>query len=191
MADRDGKIERPFAKLYREIWRDGAFVDLDEGPQLLFLKLLSQTNLTAAGTLPLQPVRWANMTADNTAAIVRERVLSLHADRFVVADWDTEELLIRTAIRNDRVWNRSPKSQIGILRCALKVDSSHIRAVLADEIEACLDMFVVSTDRNGREFNVFREACDAVEALRGGASSGACIEACTDAYIEPVRSVFG
>jgi hypothetical protein len=180
----DGKIERPFVKLYRQIWRDPEFLNLDEGPQRAFMALLSQPNITLAGTLPLQFTKWARLAQNSTPETVRDNVLTLDERCFVVADEATEELLIRTVMKNDTLWNKSPKTQLGALRQCLKVESDRIRLVLADEVEQCLDMFVVT-----EKYDIQSEAKKAVAELRGDAwtdaSTDACIEASTDAYRIP------
>jgi hypothetical protein len=180
----DGKIERPFVKLFRQIWRDPEFLNLDQGQQHMFIALLSQPNITLAGTLPLQFTKWSRLATDSTPETVRDNVLTLDERCFAVADEDTEELLIRTVMKNDTLWNKSPKTQLGALRQCLKIESDRIRLVLADEVEQCLDMFVVT-----EKYDIRSEAKKAVDELRGhawlDAGTDACIEADTDAYRIP------
>jgi hypothetical protein len=161
------KIEqRPFAKMYRKIWSDEEFLNLDEGPQRLFMLLLSHPSTTLAGTLSLRIRPWSRLARDSTPDAVRANILTLDERCFVVADENTEELLIRTLMKNDTLWNRSPKTQLGILRHCLKAESPRIRLVMADEIEACLHMFT-TTDA------IDEQAKAALTALREHASEHA------------------
>jgi hypothetical protein len=129
-----------FVKIYRRIWRDREFTQMDTGPQWLYLMLLSQNNINLAGLVPISLVRWANLSANTTVEDVQDYIIDLDQRCFVVADFDTGELLVRTVIRNDTLSNQSWTLQIGILRQCLKAESSRIRQVLADEIETCLQL---------------------------------------------------
>lgn len=159
----DDKTQRPFAKFYRAIWADDEFKSLDSGPQRMFMLLLSQPTITLAGTMPLQVNKWSRLATDTPSELLREHLAALTERCFVVVDEDTEELLIRTVMKNDTLWNRSPKTQLGVLRHCLKVESPLIRLTLADEIESCLSMFTTAND-------VDQQAHTALSALREHAS---------------------
>lgn len=165
---------RPFAKLYRAVWRDPEFIGLDGGPQHLFFLLLTQPNITLAGTLPLQYTRWSRLTHGSTPETLRADIAVLAERCFVVVDEDTEELLVRTLMKNDTLWNKSPKTQLGVLRHCLQITSPLIRSALADEVERCLSMFV-STE----SADVKVQAREAVTELRE-----VCIDTCIEVCIE-------
>lgn len=92
-----------FSKLWFSIWSDDDFTALDDAPQKLYLLLISYPTRTYAGVLPLTLNRWARASRDATVESVTDALKALEAARFVVVDWDTEEVLIRTFIRNDEV----------------------------------------------------------------------------------------
>lgn len=124
---------RPYAKLYRDIWADPDFTGLPVAVQYLYLFLLSQPNLNAAGVMGLTIRRWA-LVAGNVKPPDVEHGLTMLSDRkYVIADYDSEEVLIRTYIRNDGLW-RIPNTLYAVLRDAEAVASPVLRLALATEL---------------------------------------------------------
>lgn len=151
---------RPFAKLYKSIWRDGEFTRLDGSAQRLYLLLLSQPNITLAGLLPLQPAKWARLAPDSTADSIRDDLDALGDACFTVTDGDTEEVLVRTYMRTAVLENKRPwTTQKGVIRSCLQAESPVIRSTLADQLEVCLDLLSHAHDVN-------HEAIDAIKTLR-------------------------
>ncbi|MFE7462354.1 hypothetical protein ACWFMI_24790 [Nocardiopsis terrae] len=118
-----------YAKFYTKIWSDKDFIALTEQLQRGFMMLVSQGNLNAAGIIALQPRRWARFAADSTPESVTAVVAELEARRFVYADWDTEELLIRSYMRNDELW-KQPN--------VIKGSFDDIEATLSDRLKAVI-----------------------------------------------------
>lgn len=83
--------------------------------------------------LPLALRRWARSTADVTAATIRASLVTLIGRGFVVVDWDTEEVLVRTFIRNDEVF-KQPQVMRSALKSAESAESETIRWALHDEL---------------------------------------------------------
>lgn len=117
-------MAREHARILTRIWRDDAeWRALPWEGQHMYFVLLSQPVLTHAGTLPLTLTRWSGLTEDRTVADVEKAVRLLEERRFVVIDWETEELMIRSFIRNDGVYR-----QPNVLKAAMRV--------LLDEVES-------------------------------------------------------
>ena len=55
-----------YGKIYKRIWGDKDFKALPGSQQLLYVKLLSQPDISMAGVLTLASTRWAGQTADAT-----------------------------------------------------------------------------------------------------------------------------
>lgn len=95
--------------------------------------LLSQSDLAHDGVLALRERRWARLAAGLTVADVQKGIVELSASGFVVVDEDTEELLIRSFIRRDKVYR-----QPNVLRAAADhlplVSSPLIRCALLTEL---------------------------------------------------------
>jgi hypothetical protein len=125
-------VGRAYAKVYRDIWTDPDFTGQPAAVQYLYLFLLSQPNLNAAGVLPLTIRRWAAAAGRVQAADIESDLTILEKARYVVVDYGTEELLIRTYVRNDEIW-RIPNTLYSVLRDAERVSSTVLRQALADE----------------------------------------------------------
>ena len=94
MADEYGKI-------YKRIWGDPDFCGLPERAQLLYLKFISQPDVSLAGVLTLAPVRWAKQSANVTVRQIDAAIQTLIETGFIHVDYDTQEVLIRSYIRRD------------------------------------------------------------------------------------------
>lgn len=103
MARTHGRVDSS-AWLHDTDWRR-----LPMDAQWLYMMLISQPELTAAGTLSLSPRRWAQPTDEQDLARV-ERALQVLIDRrFVVVDGDTDELLVRSFARRETQWGNSKR----------------------------------------------------------------------------------
>jgi hypothetical protein len=171
MSDND---VRPFAKLYRQIWRDPEFVALDEGPQRLYMMLLSHPDITIAGTIPLTYTKWSRLGRNSTPESVRADALALDERCFVIVDEDEQEAFVRSVMRLDILPRRNWQLQKGALRLCQKASSARIRSVMADEIERSIGLFV---SNNG----VDEEAKQAILNLR---SPGPDVEIDVEIYLE-------
>ena len=92
----------PYAKLQKRIWRDADWRKLTADAQRMYWLLCSQETRSLAGVVPLTVRKWANYAADTTEDSVRAALNEFVGAQFIVVDWDTEEVLIRTFIRNAR-----------------------------------------------------------------------------------------
>lgn len=133
-----------YGKLLSRCWLDPDFVALNPQEQQLYFLLLSHPKRNHVGVLPLTLRHWASLTAEVSEDTVRAALMRLAQTRFVVLDWDTEEVLIRTYIRNDGVY-----LQPQIMKCALKqvfeTQSKMLRKVIAEEIQR-LDKYETMQD---------------------------------------------
>ena len=122
-----------YGKLLSNIWTNHDFNALNSQEQQLYMLLLSYPTRNHAGVLPLTLRRWARATAEATPDNVRTALMHLSEARFVVLDWDTEEVLVRTYIKNDQVY-RQPKVMKCALREALEIASPILRSALSEEL---------------------------------------------------------
>jgi hypothetical protein len=130
-------MARTEARILVSIWNDPDFRAVGADAQWAYMFLLSQPDLAHDGVLPLRVRRWAQASQDMSTARLGEALRALERARFIVADRDTEELLIRSFIRGDGVY-----LQPNLLRAARKhlptVVSPTIRAALAVELARLL-----------------------------------------------------
>lgn len=127
-------MARSEARLLTEIWEDRDFLALTGDAQRLFMFLLSQPDLAHSGVIALRERRWSRKSADGTSAGVEKALTDLAAARFLVVDWDSEEILIRSLIRRDRIFK-----QPNVMRAAVDnvplIESQAILCALVTEME--------------------------------------------------------
>lgn len=165
-------MARGHGRILTSIWEDTDFLALDQQQQRLYLFLISQPNLNHAGLLDLTLRRWARKAAGLSVAELDKLLTGLEHARFVVVDDDTEELLIRSFVRNDGVW-RMPKVMGAMVSGALEISSPKLRAALLDEMDR------VPLDELSDE---------PTKTTRG---EGPSIRTQVEAHIETLRKAFG
>ncbi|GAY12059.1 hypothetical protein [Pseudonocardia sp. N23] len=123
---------RGYAQIFTSIWTDDDFRKVSERGQRLYFVLLSQADINYAGVLPLTVGRWARCCTAMTRRDVEDGLDELADRGYVVLDWDTEELLVRSFMRNDGLW-KQPRMLGVALREALGTASQALRQALARE----------------------------------------------------------
>jgi len=129
-------MARSHGRILARIWTDPEFLALDGEAQRAYMMLLSQPDLTHAGTLPLTIRRWSRLCGDGDVKALTASLRRLADARFVLVDGDTEELLIRTLIRNDGVF-KQPKVLLSARSDAAAISSPKLRSALAAELSLC------------------------------------------------------
>lgn len=124
---------RQYAQLLKRIWSDPDWKRLTRDGQWMYELLISQSTINYAGVLPLTVRRWSNLAADATEVIVQAALGELSTARFIVVDWETEEVLVRSFIRNDELW-KQPKMLATAIRHADDTSSLVLRWALHDEL---------------------------------------------------------
>ena len=127
-------MARNFGRILSRIWDDRDFLALDASSQRLYVFLCTQSNLNHAGLLPMTLRKWAKKATDLTPERVRRDLAVLDAARFVVIDEDSEEVLIRTYVRNDDVY-KMPRVMGSAVSGALEIESHRLRRVLLLEMD--------------------------------------------------------
>lgn len=127
-------MARSEARLLTDIWEDRDFLALTSDAQRLFMFLISQPDLAHSGVIALRERRWSRKAADLTLAGIEKALTDLAAARFLVVDWDSEEILIRSLIRRDRIFK-----QPNVMRAAVDnvplIESQAILRALSIEME--------------------------------------------------------
>lgn len=126
-------MARSYAAIYHRIWADPEWRGLDINAQHLYVLLLSQPQVNLAGVLPLQLRKWASCVDGWDIGDVAKALDRLCDARFVLADEDTEEVLIRTLIRNDGSY-KIPNVLKSLLQVAEGTQSQALRAELSAEL---------------------------------------------------------
>jgi hypothetical protein len=126
-------MARDHGRILCRVWSDRDFKRLPASAQRTYFLLISQRLLNYAGVIPLTTQRWANTAPDLTEDDVRCDLADLEAAEYIVIDEASEELLVRSLIRNDGI-AKQPNVLKAALRQATEVESAAIRHVLAAEL---------------------------------------------------------
>lgn len=123
---------RSEARVQTRIWAENPeWRALSSSAQRVYLLALSQSNMSLCGIVPYTSRRWASFAADTKPADISAAVTELEEHRFVLVDEDTEELMIRTFIKNDGVLGKS-KVVIGMTREWANILSARLRKAVLE-----------------------------------------------------------
>lgn len=127
-------MARGEARIFVEIWKDESFLKLSASGQRMYFFLMSQPDLSHIGIIPYRPRRWFNTANGLEDQEVWDALTELTESKFVIIDEGEGELLIRSHLRNDRVYlqGNSMKAAAGQLPA---IGSPTIRIALATEID--------------------------------------------------------
>jgi hypothetical protein len=131
-------VARTHSRIYTSIWTDDDFRRLPKEAQRAYFMLVSQPAINNCGVLPYVPRKWAKLAADENEHALGDALADLADRRFIVLDEDTDELLIRTFIKHDRI-REQPNLKTSATRQFTEIESRSIRWVLLDEYPDLFD----------------------------------------------------
>lgn len=126
-------MARSFSKLWFSLFQDEHFCSQPILDKLLFTVLLGQQAFNYAGLSPIQLRKWAKGMRPATDMEIKAALIRLERNRYVFTDSDSEEVLIRSFIRNDEV-EKQPNLLISALSSAAELESPKLAAVLLSEL---------------------------------------------------------
>lgn len=127
-------MARDHGRVRHGIWSNRDFLALPERAQRAFMLALSQPDMSFAGVVPFTLRRWARLSADSTPESLREALAVLEGSpAFVVVDEDTEELLVRSFMRNDGILE-SPNMAKASVKAFHDIHSARLREVWLQEL---------------------------------------------------------
>jgi hypothetical protein len=132
-------MAREFAQIKLSIWADDDWRDLSPDARYLYLTLLTSPTLTHCGTADWRPARLSAVNGQARDVIEdagAEMVNSLH----ILIDEETEEVLIRSFIRNDGLM-KQPKMAVAMASAHAGVASATLRGVVVHEAKRLRDDF--------------------------------------------------
>ncbi|MCI1635186.1 hypothetical protein [Bifidobacterium sp.] len=127
-------MTRQYAKVAVQIWGDSDFIGLSEQAQALYFKLLTHPTLSLCGVADWRPKRLAALSKGQSARRVTEASRELEDGLYIVTDEDTEEVLIRSFLRNDETL-KSPKVAVAVANNYAAVVSPKLRGVIVHEVK--------------------------------------------------------
>ena len=126
-------MARKFAQIHVAIWTDEDFKSLSPAEQHMYFVLLSQPRLNLCGVMDFIPSRLAMCVYEWTADDVERLVKSLEDKRYVVVDYDSRELLLRSFIRRDGLL-KAKTITIGAASDYAEVMSEKLRSTIDKEL---------------------------------------------------------
>lgn len=129
-------MARDHARIKTSRQRDADWRDLAVNAQWTYDAITTSESLSYVGVIDYRPGRIAALAKGQTAKKVDAAVKELEAARFVVVDWQTEELLIRTYVRHDGVLARVNMGK-AMGRSLAKVISLDVREAIMAELARC------------------------------------------------------
>ena len=133
-------MAREFGPVNVDIWSDPEWRQLPPAAQHLYLTLWTSPGLTYCGTHDWRPNRLAKLAHGFTAEHVQTVGDCLTARHFLVVDTDTEEVLIRSWARFDKLV-RKPRMAVSYSTAYAAVASPTLRRVLAHETRKMRDLW--------------------------------------------------
>jgi hypothetical protein len=127
-------MAREYARVKVTIWADLDFRGITPTAQHLYFLLLTSPTLNMAGVADWRPARLAKMAKGWTAARVRKAADELEEHGFIVADDDSEEVIVRSFVRHDGVL-KSPNLTTAMVKDYAGIGSPRIMATLVAEVQ--------------------------------------------------------
>lgn len=126
-------MPRDHARTYTAIWDDPDWRKLNQSAQHVYWMLTSNKDISYCGVLPFVAGRFIDHCSDLTPVKFAASIRSLEKFRYVVVDRKTQELLVRSFIRHDKILARR---NIGnaCARALGRVHSAPIRDAVMHEL---------------------------------------------------------
>lgn len=99
-------MARTHGRVYVSIWDDPDFIALKRDEQHAYFLLMTNKGLSRCGVIDFIPSRFEDLAADLTETKFRASITGLQRARFIVVDRRTQELLVRSHVRHDGVFDR-------------------------------------------------------------------------------------
>lgn len=132
-------MARQYAQIKVSIWSaDDSFRHLTPAAQHLYFVLLTQASLSLAGVLDWRPKRIARLAKGWSVEAVMAAAGELVTTGYIVTDDQTEEILIRSFVKNDGVM-KNPKIAAGMVSAWTEVYSTRLRGCIAEQVRRASD----------------------------------------------------
>lgn len=126
-------MARDYGRIRVTIWQDHDFTSLSIHAQQLYFYLITQSKLDMAGITNWRP-RMAMKSAQGwTEEAMKGALDELEGGLYVLLDEETDELLVRSFIRNDEIM-RSPNLAKAMQKAWRGMDSDILRGVVSFEV---------------------------------------------------------
>ena len=132
------------------IWDDKSFVSLGRDSQWLYVALLSQPELDAAGVLPMRERRWSHILAQGTdMAEVQAALAELTATGWTYCDDTQQEVFVSGFFEYGDI-HKQPRRVIAAREAISRLFSRELRVVASAELDALIAGFTPKAPRGVR-----------------------------------------
>ena len=125
---------RQYALIHRAILDDPSWRCLTRSQQNLYLLLLLKLSTTLCGVVDWRPKKLAVNASEMTVETIEADAVVLEKKLYIVRDEDTDEVLIRSFLRNDAPL-KSSKTAIAVRSSYTDTASSKLRGVIVFELQ--------------------------------------------------------
>lgn len=125
---------RQYALIHRAILDDPSWRCLTRSQQNLYLLLLLKLSTNLCGVVDWRPKKLAVNASDMTVETIETDAVVLEKKLYIVRDEDTDEVLIRSFLRNDAPL-KSSKTAIAVRSSYTDTASSKLRGVIVFELQ--------------------------------------------------------
>lgn len=125
---------RQYALIHRAILDDPSWRCLTRSQQNLYLLLLLKLSTNLCGIVDWRPKKLAVNASDMTVETIEADAVVLEKKLYIVRDEDTDEVLIRSFLRNDAPL-KSSKTAIAVRSSYTDTASSKLRGVIVFELQ--------------------------------------------------------
>lgn len=125
---------RQYALIHRAILDDPSWRCLTRSQQNLYLLLLLKLSANLCGIVDWRPKKLAVNASDMTVETIEADAVVLEKKLYIVRDEDTDEVLIRSFLRNDAPL-KSSKTAIAVRSSYTDTASSKLRGVIVFELQ--------------------------------------------------------
>ena len=125
---------RQYALIHRAILDDPSWRCLTRSQQNLYLLLLLKLSTNLCGVVDWRPKKLAVNASDMTVETIEADAVVLEKKLYIVRDEDTDEVLIRSFLRNDTPL-KSSKTAIAVRSSYTDTASSKLRGVIVFELQ--------------------------------------------------------
>lgn len=125
---------RQYALIHRAILDDPSWRCLTRSQQNLYLLLLLKLSTNLCGVVDWRPKKLAVNASDMTVETIEADAVVLEKKLYIVRDEDTDEVLIRSFLRNDAPL-KSSKTAIAVRSSYTDTASSNLRGVIVFELQ--------------------------------------------------------
>lgn len=123
-------MARSYGALKVAVWEPtSGFRNLTQLAQWAYVLLISQPQINNLGVLPFTPEKWVRFAFGMRHETLDEALTELDELRYIVVDRETGELLVRTFIKHDKVWQQ-PSLATNARKLIREVESDRIRGLL-------------------------------------------------------------